>query len=36
MQAFLLTVKYAGGVAGFVTSSAQALSIIETESQPKE
>jgi hypothetical protein len=33
-QAFLLTVKYAGGVSGFVTSAEQAQSIIE--SQPKE
>ncbi len=33
-QAFLLTVKYAGGAAGFVTSAEQAQAIIE--SQPKE
>lgn len=36
-QNFLLTVKYAGGVSGFVTSAEQAQAIIEsTESQPKE
>ncbi len=33
-QNFLLTVKYAGGVSGFVTSAEQAQAIIE--SQPKE
>ncbi len=33
-QNFLLTVKYAGGVAGFVTSAEQAQKIIE--SQPQE
>jgi len=32
-QNFLLTVKYAGGVSGFVTSATQAQSIIESQSQ---